>query len=169
MIAANDFERGHINLLFLDIDGVLNSARSMTAMGKRSSPQDDVRETNFDPIAVGLLRKLCEECDLRIFIHSSWWSPGYRVDKKYMTAAFRLHGWKQPRVIGGASREERAERISRGLREYKPKDYIILDDADMRPHFDSHAIVVNSMEGFSFDNYAEAMRHFGKKEGVFLI
>lgn len=155
-----------MKLLFLDIDGVLNSARSMTVTDS-SMPREDPTDVRFDPIAVGLLKELCQVCDLQIFVHSSWW--GGRVNKKYLTAAFRHYGWKRPRIIGGASAGNRVDRIHAGLKEHKPAKFVILDDADLRRYFHGNAILVDQRNGLSFQNYAEVLTLFDKEPGVFLI
>jgi hypothetical protein len=155
-----------MKILFLDIDGVLNSARSFTGIGK-SYPTEKPEDANLDPVAVGLLKAICREGDFKIFIHSSWW--GLRCNKNYATAMFAKHGWLTPGIIGGSSDGDRKTRIDTALAKYKPENYIILDDCDLREYFGSHAIVVNPMNGLSMDNYANAMKHLGKNVGVFLI
>lgn len=59
-------------VLFLDIDGVLNSHRSCLAF--RGYPhgfhKDDMAK--FDHVAVSLIRRLCREVDCSIVLSSSW-------------------------------------------------------------------------------------------------
>lgn len=64
-------------VLFLDIDGVLNSHRTCTAFGsplKGGFPHgfDDDNMALFDHAAIGLIRKLCDKSDASIVLSSSW-------------------------------------------------------------------------------------------------
>ena len=66
------------NIIFLDIDGVLNSERSLFATGKFIIPYTiknmvyDICDFGLDHIAVGMLKKICDECQCKIVISSSW-------------------------------------------------------------------------------------------------
>lgn len=66
------------NIIFLDIDGVLNSERSMYATNTFVLPYTlkgrvaELHDFGLDPIAVGMLKKMCKECDCKIVISSSW-------------------------------------------------------------------------------------------------
>ena len=55
-----------MKVLFLDIDDVLNSCASMIVLG------NEEEEFCLDPIAVGLLKELCNRVDINIVISSSW-------------------------------------------------------------------------------------------------
>lgn len=59
-------------VLFLDIDGVLNSQRSAWALGgfPHDFSEPDMRK--FDHVAIGLVRQLCEETGASIVLSSSW-------------------------------------------------------------------------------------------------
>lgn len=61
-----------IKVLFLDIDGVLVTTRSSVALGgtpRTLSPDDLAR---FDPCAVALVRKLCDETGVQVVVTSDW-------------------------------------------------------------------------------------------------
>lgn len=64
-------------VLFLDIDGVLNSARTCVAFGGPligGFPHgfDETNMRLFDHAAIGLVRKLCHETGASIVLSSSW-------------------------------------------------------------------------------------------------
>lgn len=50
------------NIVFLDVDGVLNSLETWWTIGARS----------FSPISVGLVERLCKAADARIVVSSAW-------------------------------------------------------------------------------------------------
>lgn len=61
-----------MNILFLDIDGVLNSKRTSVAFDGSPhsfSPKDMLR---FDMVAVGLIRTLCAQTNCSIVLSSDW-------------------------------------------------------------------------------------------------
>ena len=61
-----------MKVLFLDIDGVINSTRTCRAY--KGFPQD-LNEKDlamFDPVAIQLIRKLCEETNTSIVLSSTW-------------------------------------------------------------------------------------------------
>jgi hypothetical protein len=65
----------HKRIIFLDIDGVLNSWRNAAAFGAFPFPDasDELHgEQNLDNIAIGMVRALCKEFDAKIVLHSMW-------------------------------------------------------------------------------------------------
>lgn len=66
-----------MKVLFLDIDGVLNSHRSAYAFG--GFPYDvDAHRDRFDEVAIGLVRNICKAAGAQIVLSSSW-----RTDKNW--------------------------------------------------------------------------------------
>jgi hypothetical protein len=61
-----------MKVLFLDIDGVLNSRRTAVAFDgyPHSFSLDDMRR--FDHVAIGLIRRLCDETGCSVALSSSW-------------------------------------------------------------------------------------------------
>lgn len=59
-------------VLFLDIDGVLNSKRSGLALGGRPRCFSAADMKRFDHVAVGLIRQLCKETGCAIVLSSDW-------------------------------------------------------------------------------------------------
>lgn len=58
-----------MRVLFLDIDGVVNSARTAVAFGGYPFKPDDKR---FDEVAFALIRRLCQAGEISICLSSSW-------------------------------------------------------------------------------------------------
>lgn len=65
-------ERRATKVLFLDIDGVLNSHRSCFAFGGFPHCFNETHMARFDHVAVGLVRRLCEETGASIVLSSTW-------------------------------------------------------------------------------------------------
>ncbi|MDB5822198.1 MAG: hypothetical protein JWR21_902 [Herminiimonas sp.] len=59
-------------VLFLDIDGVLNSRRSVVAFKGYPHSFSGECKGRFDWVAVALIRQLCEETGCSIVLSSSW-------------------------------------------------------------------------------------------------
>lgn len=59
-------------ILFLDIDGVLNSDRTMTAFGGYPHSFGALDMTRFDSVALALVRRLCRETGCSVVLSSDW-------------------------------------------------------------------------------------------------
>lgn len=137
---------GHI--IFLDIDGVLNSEESMIRN----------RSVALVPMAVARLRDVVERTGAHIVVTSSWrhgndWRERIRD-------AFEAAGWptpplldRTPKLSGG-----RGEEIAAWLREHPAKDYFIIDDdVDFLPDQTKNLIRCDTAQGFQ-DEQADAIR-----------
>ena len=69
---ANLSEPKPLRVLFLDIDGVLNSHRSCLALGGISHDASPDGLTQFDPLALAMVRGLCRGAGLSVVLSSSW-------------------------------------------------------------------------------------------------
>lgn len=142
-----------MNLVFLDIDGVLNNLGSVAALGSPSK--------HFDPVSVALVDKLCREADAQIVVSSSWRNG----DTGRLISDLRRCGAEclTMHVIGETPRLrcERGKEIQAWLEQNGgPHDcYVIIDDdGDMLP---GQPFVQTTFEdGFRFRHYQEALRHF---------
>lgn len=61
-----------MNVLFLDIDGVLNGYRSLIGLGAYPHAVKEDQRERFDWVAIGMIRRVCEECEVSIVLSSSW-------------------------------------------------------------------------------------------------
>ncbi len=117
-----------MNILFLDVDGVLNSVRSAIAFdGYPNTHNTD----KFDDISVNLIRTICYKYDVKIVLSSTW-----RLFK----------GWEELRnqlqlpIIDKTPHlhlsRNRGGEIQRWLDSHPEvtKYAIIDDDTDMLPH-----------------------------------
>jgi len=83
-------------LLFLDMDGVINSLEYN--VGSDNIERDRrFRLDDFDPVKVGLIRFICKQTDAKIVI-SSTWRIGRELD--WFKGFFEAIGWPMPPIIG---------------------------------------------------------------------
>jgi hypothetical protein len=156
-IGRND---GLLRVLFLDIDGVLNSSRSCVALGGIPHTLTAPDLKLFDPLALSLLQSLCEVAELSVVVSSSWrilhnWDAiGRALNLPTIGATPRLGGL-------------RGEEIAAWL-ETPPApvaQYAILDDdSDMLWTQREHFVKTDGAEGLSFANLAALCAIFGVSE-----
>lgn len=121
-----------MKLLFLDIDGVLNSHQwyrkntSIVLWSKR-----ELNEIN--PTALFLLKDFVELYNIKIIISSSWRIIMTYIEIKDM---FKRLGWEDAPIIGATPifnsvGSIRGHEIDKFLKEFKTKvnQYVILDDS----------------------------------------
>jgi len=82
-----------MKVIFLDIDGVLNSVEQSIA---GHSNQSNVRLYRVDPVKVGLLRWLVDQTDAKVVISSTW---RYGHTLQWFEGYFEALGWLAP-IIG---------------------------------------------------------------------
>lgn len=126
-------------ILFLDVDGVLNSEDSCRALVGYGSPR---RPWRLDPIRVKLVQGLVEKVGFHV-VWSSSWRQGHGPEK--LASIMALYGWYNCPVLDttgikrintgymGGSGDSRGSVISRWLHNHAPDrglddKYIILDD-----------------------------------------
>ena len=61
-----------MKILFLDIDGVLNSERSSAALGGYPHDFSERELAKFDPVALALVRKLLDATGASVVLSTSW-------------------------------------------------------------------------------------------------
>lgn len=134
-------------IVFLDIDGVLCTARAHAAYAMKGG-----QWLYWDPLGCTLLRRLCKETCAEIVISSTW-----RNHKDDLFTRLREHNlveylhedWKT-----GASMSSRGEEIDVWIKNhFDIGSYVILDDdRDMLPEQLSHFVFVEH-DGISFENF----------------
>ena len=160
--------------LFLDIDGVLNSERTVMAF-KRYTICGHVKQdlvlgnklvVDFDPIAVDLLRVAQETLQFKIVISSSWRQSLAVQD---FHKVFMEYGWDTTNIIIGKTGNDlgiRGQQIKNWLNNHarRPFEYVILDDSqDMTADQLEHNLVLTNWDdGFSLKNFKEIFHKFGE-------
>lgn len=143
-------------IIFLDIDGVLNSWGSYYALGGYPHTLQEVGL--FDWVAIGLLQRLCKsDANIKIVMSSSW-RLSFPADA--FTKAFDL-----PVIDNtpGDDTESRGEEIRQWLAAHPTiRNYVIIDDNDwVLPHQRKRFVKTDPDVGLTFHNIRKVMRILG--------
>ena len=158
-------------VIFLDIDGVLNTKEFQSDM-KKDTPKDEFGYA-FDPVAVANLAHIIEETGAVIVISSAW---------KFHGVARLREMWKLRNLPGrilditpntisddillNANLEEMELGVCRGneIKEWLSKhqgmvsNYVIIDDfEDLLPEQEDHAVITNTLIGISEEDAQKAI------------
>lgn len=141
-------------ILFLDVDGVLNSNRWFSSEeGRKREFVDDWRETHIDPDAVAQLNRIVTEtrCDI---ILSSTWRNGYSLGSTLR--CFRRKGISEESwnaIVGKTPNlnTPRGREIKAWLDENHRADsvFVILDDDGDMEDLIPYLVLTNANEGLT--------------------
>jgi hypothetical protein len=140
-------------VLFLDIDGVLNSRRSVVACGGYPHSFEGKDRDRFDWIAVGLIRKLCEETDTSICLSSSWrvlhsvHDCANGLDLPIFDRTPSLHGNRGVEINAWLSGHPEVTTYA-----------IVDDDSDMLPDQAPYFVRTDEKNGLSIQDFANLKR-----------
>jgi len=145
-----------MRVLFLDVDGVLNSHRSALGMGGMPWAHElpDVRK--FDHVAVGLVRGIAEAADAVIVLSSAWrtcdnWTDlGPALGLCITARTPSLLGPRGKEIAAWLAAHPEVERYA-----------IVDDDADMLPEQMPFFVKTNMREGLTFDGAAKLAELLG--------
>ncbi len=153
-----------IKIVFLDIEGVLNSVRTVVAHNKLL-PYHQIQEKSLDPIAVDLLQVLCGKTHAKVVMTSTW---RLRKTKQDFIDIFEHYGWRNFPIIGYTPylATHRGVEIADWIDSYSqlnhsdPIDqYVILDDSsDMLLGQMDHLVHTNLANGLLLTDYIKALR-----------
>ena len=149
-----------MKIIFLDIDGVLNSVDSMVAFHTLGIHDE---ELTLDTVSIGLLKHLCEIADAKIVI-SSTWRIG-RISPEFV-AIFNYYGWADAPIIGMTGRGGygscRGDEIQEWIDHEDVENYVILDDdSDMLDSQLGNFVHVSGVNGFRLKHLCHALHIFG--------
>lgn len=176
-----------MKIIFLDIDGVLNSSRSFVAGLHRTETyqnKDDpyyvkLTTCTIDPIAVDLINKILRDFDdAYIVLSSSHRKNFYKIkDRDQKLVAMQQYltslGLIGARLIDWTPSLDtrRGGEIKHWLTENKDvvDAYAIVDDSsDMLEEQEDNFVHVNGHIGLSFDDYKKITRLFGKEDSAII-
>ena len=146
-----------LNVLFVDVDGVLVSKRCYVA--------DGGPEPGFDPVACGIVRQIARRTNARIVFNSVW---SRDRDKLNEQAALAGLGYRCPQgpiacTTYPHGTRDRLQAITRWIDENAPGDvrWAALDDAAIN---DERAIRIDPEIGVDRAAYREATRLLGQPD-----
>lgn len=148
-----------MKLIFLDVDGVLNSHRNILAFGGWPWPnieEGSNAEKNLDPIAIGMLRAICEKTEAKIVLSSTW--------RLHVEPIAWGNKWDLPIVAGtsGNLGKPAAIRDYLDMTQRNVKcvtHYAIIDDDDMQDK--EHQVWTGEKDGFLFDHASQVLKLLG--------
>lgn len=151
-----------MKVIFLDIDGVLNSVQEAIANRGKGGSYD---YEGLSRIGVGLLRQLCEVTGAKIVVSSTWRSDGHEA----IAGAFAVCGWRDvvfnKTIIGVTPHLPgvRGKEIQHWLEETPSCDsYVIIDDdSDMLDSQQDHFVKTDNTIGFNLYDMVKAMDILG--------
>jgi len=135
-----------MKIIFLDIDGVLNSISYFKSINDIDDPDD-----RLDPVAVALLNKIIQATNAKIVISSSW-----RLGKSItqLQDVFNKHS-----IIGTIVGLTPDDYNTRGVQiqqwindcDFTIDSFIILDDDNDMCHLNKHLVKTSVKDGLTID------------------
>lgn len=150
-----------MKVIFLDVDGVINSLRTCMAFEGYPWDVDEESLKMFDSVAIALIRRICKKGDVKIVL-SSTWRIGDKIYPKMAKALGLPIIDRTSYRLSGDSR--RGDEIAQWLQDHpEVKEYVIVDDEtfDMNKDQQSHIVKVDGEEGLSFKNYRKIHKKLG--------
>lgn len=144
-----------MKILFLDIDGVLNSTRTCVAFG--GYPMELEHIGAFDQVAIRLIQRLCDSSGVQIVLSSAW---RLHFDFKAVGVALGLPIIARTPSLSGS----RGYEIARWLADQpNVEQYAIVDDdGDMLDGQLSRFVHTNGHEGLTWANFVKLCELFGE-------
>lgn len=138
-----------MKILFLDIDGVLNSKRTCEAFD--GYPFSALSLENFDKVAIALIQKLCADTECQIVLSSSW---RHDSNWKHLAVQFDLPIIDRTPLNVSLS-GHRGKEIGVWLEKHpKITQYAIVDDnSDMLDEQLPYFVQTSAEDGLSYQDY----------------
>lgn len=167
-----------MRVVFLDVDGVLNSQTFADAWYDRTgqggwgghfTEADKATHENviWDEECVNELRRIVETTDSQIVV-SSTWRKFFTIEK--FKEMFAVYGWKDAPIIAKtpAGYRTRGMEINNWLSEHPVDNYVILDDyPDFMSQQINNFVNTNAMYGLSKKDADKAISILNSNNGSF--
>ncbi len=151
-----------MKVIFLDFDGVMDTAYYGHILGKEGLPYHDEFGAVFDPSCVRNLKEIIDRTGAEIVVTSSWKSLMNYKDLLDMWKKRGLPGYVMDATPSSSECKHRGDEIDAWLKECKDEcQYIILDDIDesnFNEHQLSRLIVVNPYHGLDNEVAEKAIK-----------
>ncbi len=157
-----------LKIIFLDIDGVLNTSRAHIAF----------ESSKWDPVGVAILKRVCEETGAKLVISSVWrgsmesWIHAHQLldavglGKEGLCSGHLGLKWSDDTEVHRTEPghdNPRGEKIQKWIDTWNPDEYAILDDdRDMLSSQAKHFAHVNGHEGIGYGTYKRLIDILGK-------
>lgn len=144
-----------MKIIFLDIDGVLNSQCSCVANGGYGRIYDHDSWSELDPVAVKLIAYVAKETGADVVLSSSW----RILAKKEDIIAFQEFLGVNIIDVTPRSLGKRGDEIKHWLDNCKEpvESYCIVDDSDMLPEQEFNFVQTDERIGLTWQNYEDIM------------
>jgi hypothetical protein len=143
-------------VIFLDIDGPLNSVRSAIAFGGAARAGSEASWDKLDPVAAGLIAWAARETKACIVLSSSWRMNLWDKPMAFARLANFMHLPPILGVIRSGGHQTRAEDIDAWIGEHPEiGEWAIVDDIQTEaflPHQRNRVVQVDAGPGFSLTN-----------------
>jgi len=155
-------------VIFLDIDGVLNTAQSvlLQAWDKRT---DGYTDKKWCPIACSNLRLILAACPDVDLVVSSVWRRLY--NKQELKKIFKKNKLPGGRIKSATPLEKRGEDVARGILIQRwlsdnknVKEFVIIDDDKDMAHLKKHLYQTDSLNGLTLRTALDIVKKFTGKD-----
>lgn len=143
-----------MNIIFLDIDGVLNTGRRHLVIPNKPN------ET-FDPVSVGLVNRLAKHTNSEIVTNTVW-----NINPK-LTKLLKANGLKPP--VGRTQYPDlpnRLDAIHAYLHEHPADNWVALDDTFIEH---KNAVWINPYDGIKWEDYKMASLILGNYDNASVL
>lgn len=154
-----------MRVVFLDIDGVLNSRRWMALRGRKEVGASTAAAHSLDPSAVGLLNELVVRAHADVVISSTWRHGGlFHVTASLVARGFIGHVAGMTPETGEHLRT-RGDEIRAWLDDWSVgheaplESFVILDDDDDMGALARHLVQTSFAEGLQREHVERAVAH----------
>lgn len=145
-----------MKVLFVDIDGVLVTARSLSSSGHQ--PLSDGFNA-FDPDAVTYLNEVVRLTGVKIVVTSTWRANGFiRLSRIMESRGVLIHDVTPI----GHEFKDRGEEISAWVGTHRPKDCAIIDDREVLGH-EGRVVIVDRKLGITMAAASEVVKILNRK------
>lgn len=147
-----------MNIIFLDVDGVLNSLNKLIELYNKTSKPHSGSNFPFDENCLNNLKILVEETNSQIVITSTW--RKYQKDIKILFNELKKYDLDK-QVIGYTPilNKKREEEIIEYLNKLNIKvNYVIIDDIRDMGLLNDKLIVTSPITGFTEENMKKAIK-----------
>jgi hypothetical protein len=156
-----------MKIILCDFDDVLNSERTHACWGwgptSRPNRSDgwghNIEDPRLDPVAVALVRKLCETTGAKIVLTTTW--REYYTIQAFIDMFSKYYDWHDVPIIDKTKQvrmnPSRSCEIIDWLEDHpEVTHYVILDDQWLS--FRTNFVRVEIPNGLSYDNYLDALK-----------